>query len=283
MPVDYNRAVAYILEHGDGMERYVLDNLEGEDKYDAPPHSEVERLVLSGQRADGGWAPFWATDYSSLDATCYRLARAELSRMSLPGSALEFLRSRQRPDGSWEEDESVRESAPPWAKPGELAARLYITANCGWWLIDAGAYGHRAYKDEAARAGAYLERHLAPDGALPSFLQAYWLAAALWIRLNWPQPGPNRREPEVPDLARRALDHLATLLDDEVPAGALGWMLTTLGPLGVSPEHPAITKAIALLAERQRADGGWTSEDGPDRDAYVTAQALLALIQWRAI
>ena len=119
------------------------------------------------------------------------------------------------------------------------------------------------------------ERYLALDGSLPSFLQTHWLAAALWIRLNWGSRN-------LPQPAQRALDYLATQIDDETPSGALGWMLTTLAPLGVPPEHPAIVKALALLSEQQRSDGGWTSEDGPERDTWVSLQALTTLIQWRA-
>jgi hypothetical protein len=276
MPADYERAVAFILAHGSGVELNALNELEGEDQPNAPSSDEVERQVLEGQRADGGWSPFWAPDYSSLDATCYRLAQAEMARLSLPQAALEFLRSRQRPDGSWEEDDSVRDLAPPWATPGDLAARLYLTANCGWWLINGMVHGAQGYEDEAARAGACLEGYQAEDDSLPSFLQTHWLAAALWIRLEEGQP-------DLPEQATRTLDHLAILLGDETSAGALGWMLTTLAPLGVPKEHPAIVKALALLSEQQRPDGGWTSEDGPECDAWVTMQALLALIQWRAI
>jgi len=276
MPTNSDRAVAFILARGSAIERYALNNLAGEDLYEAPPVTELDRQLLAGQRADGGWAPFWASDYSALDATCYRLAQAEMAGLALPQTSLELLRSRQRPDGSWEEDESVRDLAPPWAQPGDLAAQLYLTANCGWWLINGMAHGAQGYEDKAARAGAYLERRLAEDGSLPSFLQTYWLAAALWIRLKWGQS-------DVPEQATRTLDYLATQLDDETPAGALGWMLTTLAPLGVPAEHPAIVKALALLSEQQRPDGGWASEDGPERDAWVTLQALTSLIQWQGI
>jgi hypothetical protein len=275
MAADYERAVAFVLAHGGDVERYALNALAGEILYDAPTTIEVKQQVLEGQRADGGWAPFWARDYSSLDATCYRLAQAEMAQLSPPQGALEFLRSRQRPDGSWEEDESVRDLAPPWATPGDLAARLYVTANCGWWLINGMAHGALGHEDEVARAGAYLERHHAADGSLPSFLQTHWLAAGLWIRLEWGRP-------DMPDQAAHALDYLATQLNEETPSGALGWMLTTLALLGVPPEHPAIVKALTLLSNQQRPDGGWTSEDGPERDDWVTLQALTALSQWRA-
>jgi hypothetical protein len=273
MPPDYERAVAFLLAHGSGVERYALNRREDKNLYETPSSSEIERQLLDGQRADGGWAPLWASDYSSLDATCYRLAQAETAQVSVPPGALEFLRSRQRPDGSWEEDESARDLAPPWVRPGDLAGRLYLTANCGWWLINGMAHGEQGYADEAARAGAHLERHQTGDGSLPSFLQTQWLAAALWIRLEWGQP-------DLPEQATHTLDYLATQLDGETPAGALGWMLTTLAPLGVPAEHPAIVKGLALLSEQQRPDGGWTSEDGSARNAWVTLQALLALNQW---
>lgn len=287
MTADFDRAVAYIREHGDEFDQVRLDNLlEG---YGALP-DELEQRFFAGQREDGGWAPFWAPDYSSLDATCYRLAQAEslavVDRNQACECALRFLLSRQRPDGSFEEDESVRDLAPPWAKSRELAPRLYLSANCGWWLINGPVNGWLMRSDDATRdacrriagrAGAYLERHLAADGSLPSSLHAHWLAAALWIRLNWDQL------PDLPEPTRRVLDHLAGQMSNEVPAGALAWMLTTFGPIGVPIEHPLIQRATAQLASQQREDGSWASEDGPERDAYVTAEALRALILWRAI
>jgi len=284
MPADFDRAVAYIREHGDEFDQARLDNLlEGHGALS----DEQERRFFAGQREDGGWAPFWASDYSSLDATCYRLAQAGTIAPYHWAfqRAVEFLATRQRPDGSFEEDDSARDLAPRWAKPGELAPRLYLTANCGWWIVNGSGYSIGPDRAEVAarlraaaqRAGAYVEQHLAPDGSLPSFLHAHWLAAALWIRLNWDQL------PDLPEPMRRVLDYLAGRMSDEVPAGALAWMLTTFGPIGVPIEHPLIQRATALLSEQQREDGSWASEDGPERDPYVTEEALLALILWQAI
>lgn len=272
MPIDFARAVAFVRERGNEFDNARLDDLLGEG---AVLSAEQEQRFFAEQRADGGWAPFWAQDYSSLDATCFRLAQGEnLIDPWNPGfgHAAHFFRTRQGPDGSWEEDELVRELAPPWAVPGELAPRLYLTANCGWWVAHPSFSGGFVTGDEAAtRAGAYLEQHVAQDGSLPSLLQTHWLAAGLWLRLG--------RD----DVANCTLDHLGTRIDDSVPSGALAWMLTTLAGVSIEPEHLLIRKATESLMSQQRADGSWASEDGPDRDAYVTAEALRGLTMWYAV
>lgn len=40
----------------------------------------IGRILQAGlysSKADGDWVSFWANDYSSLDATCFRFAQAE--------------------------------------------------------------------------------------------------------------------------------------------------------------------------------------------------------------
>lgn len=269
----FERAAAYIRQQGDEFDRVRLAKLDDNTGYLT---NEQQARFFAGQRADGGWAPFWAPDYSSLDATCYRLAQAaglwiRPSSSSEIHGALDFLRSRQRPDGSWEEDASVADRAPPWARPGELASRLYLTANCGWTIADSGGGGFGDVSPAAQRAGDCLAAQVAPDGSFPAFLQIHWLAAGLWIRAG------------QDDLAYRTLDTLANRLDANVGSGALAWMLFTLGGLGIPADHPIGQKGSSLLLAQQRADGGWASEDGPDRDPAVTVEALHGLLKWAAI
>jgi hypothetical protein len=244
MPIDVDRAVAYINAHGTELDRARLELLLENGPLLSP---EQRARFFARQRGDGGWPAFWAPDYSSLDATCYRFAQAESMWLGAGGPALmraaAFLRSRQRVDGGWEEDEAVRKLAPSWAKPGELAPCLYLTANCGWWLANTTLRGMVSRDEAAQRAGTYLERHLAEDGSLPSFLHAHWLAGGLWIRL-----GRN-------DLAYRVLGYLATRISDDVPASSLAWILTTLAGLGISADHPLIRQVTTLLPSQQRADG----------------------------
>lgn len=275
MAVDEERAVAFVRAHGDEFAIARLDWLDGETEEPCLSREQTQRF-FAGQREDGGWAPFWAPDYSSLDATCFRLAQCEGLMLGFWEPSVEravaFLRSRQRADGSWEEDEAVRDLAPPWATPGEFGSRLYLIANCGWWVANASLTGRLVTDDGASRrAGSYLERYLASDGSLSSVLHTHWLAAGLWIRLG------------QSDLSDRVLDSLATHIDATVPSGALVWMLTTLTGIGLDADRPAIARAIGALNAQQQPDGRWASEDGPERDAYTTAEALRALLMWAAL
>jgi hypothetical protein len=222
---------------------------------------------LAGQRDDGGWAPFWAPGYSSLDATCFRLAQAEQLGLARSHPAVAratgFLASRQQSDGSWEEEAAVASLAPPWARPGDPAARLYLSANCGFWLalLDGSS-------EAASRAAELLEGHLEPDGHLASFLQANWLAAGIWLRLG-------RHEP-----AGRTLGYLHRRLAD-MPAGNLAWLLTTLLAAGAPLDHPLLNAAAGRLAEQQEQAGHWASDDGPGFNVHVTLEALRALRELR--
>lgn len=250
-------AIAFVRAHGGSVEQARLDYLlNGE-----PPDAAIVQQILSGQRADGGWSPFWASDYSSLDATCFRLAQAEQAGMSgkepAVRHALDFLALHQRDDGSWEEAEHVAEFAPPWAIPGNQAARLYLTANCGFWLaVWAEAHTH------ASRAADYLQQYLGDDGQLPTFLHAHWLAAGLLYRLGGQE-------------AKRVFTYLERQLP-VLAASNLAWLLSTLLLAG-TPSEFIIKQAASLLEQQQEQDGRWPSEDGPERDVHATLEALHVL------
>jgi hypothetical protein len=256
--MDLEKSISFIKENGNEVEqarlKYVLS--------DERPSKEIVTKLFAGQRPDGGWSPFWAEDYSSVDATCFRLAQAEqlgIMESEHPvKQAVDFLSQRQSVDGSWEEEMNVVDMAPPWAKPGEVSAKLYLTANCGLWLALLGNPDNRASK-----AAEFIEVHLGQDGGLPSFLHTYWLAGGLFHKLN-----------------RSASTVMLAYLNGRIngfSSSNLAWLITTLGAAGVSPQHPLLEKASSVLEQNQKDDGSWESEDGADQAVHVTVETIRAL------
>jgi hypothetical protein len=255
----YQSAIDYVNIHGTAVERARLRYL----LYGEQAPDDVRQQFARGQRSDGGWSPPWAADYSSVDATCFQLAQADQMgldrRSALFIDAVRFLAERQRADGYWEEEAEVADAAPPWAQPGDTAARLYLTANCGFWAAVTGLV------PTAARdAAAYLSYHLREDGELPSFLQAHWLAAALWQQRG------------LVDEAAKTLGYLAARVGD-LSAGNLAWLIIALREGGVPAADAAVSGALEQLLARRDPAGHWPSDEGIENSAHVTVEALKAL------
>src|SRR5258705_6190313 len=141
--VDIDGAIGFVVAHGDQVDRARLSWL----RSGVVPQPEVLAKAEMGQAPEGGWPAFWGGDMASIEATCFRLSELDdLGALDRPPArgALAWLAGRQRPDGTWEEDESLADSAPPWAQPGDPEARLYLTANAGFWLAVGGPPAARA-------------------------------------------------------------------------------------------------------------------------------------------
>ena len=94
------KAIQFVVEQGNTIElarlRYLREHV--------PPEAAIIAQFAEMQRPDGGWSPFWAADYSSVDATCYHLTQADQlgvdQQAAVVQRAIDFLLSRQRDDGS---------------------------------------------------------------------------------------------------------------------------------------------------------------------------------------
>ncbi len=249
-------AITFARSTGNPVEQarlqYVLDG--------SIPPPEVRLQLFAGQREDGGWSPFWAPNYSSLDATCFRLAQAQQLGISTADAAVQralaLLAHRQRPDGSWEEDAEVADLAPHWVTPGVLEARLYLSANCGFWLTV-----WADSREHAGRAANHLRGYQEDGGQMPGFVPTQWLCGGLWYSLQrWEE-------------AESAFSAIASRLAD-LHASNLTWLLSTLLLAGVQLDHPLIQQAASRLEKLQEPDGHWSSEDGPAQDVHTTLEAL---------
>jgi hypothetical protein len=258
--MNYQRAIKYVAAAGDD-----LDKLRLHYTLTRQPATDDETYTLfMDQRDDGGFAPAWATDYSSLDATCFRLAKAEQvgvwGRHAAVARAVAFIADKQHLAGEWEENTSVAAIAPPWVMPGDKDAMNYLTANCTFWLNH---YGQDNDTLTKAQFGSdYLKLRLNDDGNLPGFSQTRWLAIATWQRLG------------VTDLVQRLAPHLG----DEIPAMKaedLTWMLVALGMGGVPANHALMYAGIVRLEKLQHPNGYWQDGNGPS--VHITLEALRAM------
>jgi hypothetical protein len=260
MHVNQASAIQFVRERGTSSEQARLGFLLTGER---PSPASIQQF-FQDQQEDGSWSPFWAPGYSGLDATCFHLARAEQMGMGANEPTLVrtilFLARRQRPDGAFEEDDAVRDLAPAWAKPGNLAAQLYLTANCGFWLTTLSQT-----QASARLAASSVHSFLPSDGHLPTFLHAHWLAAGLFSRVQQIEP------------AERLIAYLATRLSD-LSASSLAWLMITLRLANWPATTPLIVQAATLLNQQQQPTGNWQSEDGPKRDVHATLEALRAFM-----
>lgn len=259
--VDFDAAIGFVVAHGDAVERARLSFI----RTGNPPSEEILRKAEAGQTPEGGW-PAGGGNVASVDATCFRLSELDdLDGLKRPAAmrALAWLARRQRPDGSWEEDPSLADSAPPWARPGDPEARFYLTASAAFWL-SVGASDPQAYESAITHACHAILDSLDETGAWPGFLVSGWLAGAVLHRTE-----------HFYEAAR-----IFILLADRVKtmsAADVAWMTATLRRAGVSADEPLLVAARERLALTQRPDGAWPSDDAPAFDVHTTLMALRAL------
>ncbi len=261
--VDIEAAIGFVVARGDQVDRARLSWLRSE----LPPHPDAIAKVEMGKSPSGGWPAFWSSEVSSIDATCFRLGELDdLGALERPAarSALAWLASRQRPDGTWQEDEALADIAPTWATPGDPEAGVYLTANVGFWLAVAGqAAGDQInpYAEVVARATQAFRAVMRPDGSWPSYLVAGWLAAGMLFHTGWFYESAQ----------------IKVILAERMPdmsAADVAWLSAALRRAGLPKDDFVLVAADKRLAETQRTDGGWPSDDGDAFDVHTTLAAI---------
>lgn len=227
------------------------------------PSKDVVAQLFADQNPDGGWPAKWSHNASSLDATCFHLAQAEqlgLTITALPiQAALRFLVRRQSLDGSWDEESSIAQWTPVYLKPGKIESRLYLAANCGFWVA---FYSGR--DNSVPRAMGFLMRYLEESGCLPATPQANWMSAGLWLRM--------RRYEVAEKVIASCQGHM-----DGLSASSLAWMGVSLIIGRIRQKNPIIKRAADKLLTLRQPGDYWESEDGTDRNCHTTIEAIRVL------
>ncbi|MFG2048818.1 prenyltransferase/squalene oxidase repeat-containing protein [Micromonospora sp. NPDC048935] len=265
-------AIGFVVAHGDAVERARLSWLRNGTAVPV----ELLEIAEVGQSSDGGWPATWGGGVASIDATCFRLTELDdLGALGRPAArrALDWLASRQQADGGWDEDASLADSAPEWARPGDPEAGFLQSANAGFWLtvagLDARASGpldHRvggAYAGVVQAAAHSLAARLRPDGSWPSFLAAGWLSAAVLHRQDMFQESARIQVVLAERMAKMS-------------PGNVAWLAATLRRAGIDPQEWIMVRALRRLTETQRSDGGWESDDGHQFDVHATLSVIRA-------
>ena len=173
--MDIGAYVSFVEENGTDLEKARFRRL----FLGVAPEPAVVRTLTSLQNDDGGFpCRMTAGNPSSVNDTLRALNWLdELGMLESPeaGRAFRYLLSIQKGDGAWDETPAAtRYGTPPWATPGELNARLYLTAQSAYWFA---VRGHRA---EAAfeEALGFLLQHREDTGRFPGFLHTTWIATS---------------------------------------------------------------------------------------------------------
>jgi len=100
-----------------------------------------------------------------------------------------------------------------------------------------------------------------PDGSWPSFLVAGWLGAAMLFKTGWFYEAAQ----------------IQVILASRIPemsAADVAWLSAAFRRVGISADDFVLAAARKRLAETQRSDGGWSSDDGDAFDVHTTLMAL---------
>jgi hypothetical protein len=115
--------------------------------------------------------------------------------------------------------------------------------------------------------GDWTSWHQRPPSSYSSFTQTALVVRALHLYSH-----PSQKS----DVAARTARARAWLVS-HVPPDTEGRTYQLLGLFWSGADSSAIRKSAQILAATQQSDGGWSSLDGRDSDAYSTGEALVAL------
>ena len=261
--MNVDKAIAFLRQYGTDLEKarmeWIVNKIKPDDFVIAP--------FLGLQRSDGGF-PFGdhkgnlSAVHNTLSAILC-LEELGLFDSAHAGRAFQFLLAAQKDDGGWDEDPAISQyDLPFYITPGDLRTRLYLSAYACYWL------GLKPYIEHAKfrKALYFLISHQEESGKFFGFLHTTWIAVSAFAIAGRPYA----------KIVSKGLKYLMGKPFDEWADSQIAWVLECLGRAKLSKVHPFISDCLAELAQRQKPDGTWISEDGEEFTARATLSAIRA-------
>ena len=267
--MDVQKAISSVEKNGTALEKYRLRFLISEEKDDENPLQYLMNL----QNEDGGF-PY---DSKKGKLSCVNdtsnylglMVELGLGSSNVCKKTIEYLFRIQGKDGSWSENEAIKQYNPPfWLIPGDLKTTMWLTANITNYLIRLGYSKSQAMQ----RAARFLLKNRDKEGKFAGFLHSTWISIGVFGQL----------EGSESDIVKKALkvieENLEKLKDG---AGDFAWCLECFHVAGLTKENPTVKKCIDELVNLQQENGAWLSADGEKFTVSTTINVLRILKDYK--
>jgi prenyltransferase beta subunit len=263
--LDVQKAINFIKENGTELEKYRLNYLLGKER-----DNETPLRYLRGLQNDDGGFPY---ENEKGKASCISKTSVNLSLMIELGLAesdvcrktVEYLLEVQGRDGSWDENEEIKQYNPPfWDMPEDPKTKMWLTADMCNYLTQLSQRESEAVK----RATEFLLKNRDTEGKFAGFMHSTWISVAVFGQLTG----------SGSDIVKKALKVIERNIS-RIEDGATDfiWCLECFYVAGISKDASIVKKLINRTIELQKKNGAWTSADGEKYSVSTTIGALRVL------
>lgn len=259
MSYDKDKAIGYILEHGNVLDTYKMEFMLGLGRDDRVPLD----FFISHQNEDGGFAfKMEKGNPSSVATTLSMLEWYNELEITYTGSykrCVRFLLDHQE-GGAWDEPDDIATLNPEeWYVPHALSTKLWLTAQTANDLL---FYEKEEYA--AQKSLRFMHQHKRDDGTFEGYTITNWIMMSLYAQLG------------MSEAAQALLPYVRMNIEKDTKL--IIWALDCLWKAKM--ENVLAGELLDLLESKQARDGCWTTAEGEECYPLITVEALRTLKRW---